>query len=152
MAPTKKAVIHLDPDVHAALKRNVQKTGVYMRRFVNDALRKALKLRAPACVLTCVFGLYCAFSATPTKPVATPAPVPAPAPQLTAEQRAAFWRANSEASAAANQALVAEGKARDAMAAAKALTDELRKACGATQDLVIDAKGEPSCAAKSPAK
>lgn len=62
-------------------------------------------------------------------------------PQIAAEMRARFWRAQAEATAAA-------ARARQTQEAAKAVQDELQKACGDQFALALDAAGEPSCQAR----
>lgn len=67
---------------------------------------------------------------------------PAKPPQITAEQRAKFWRATAESIAAASRAQ----QARDAVNAAQL---DMQKTCGEDSDLVAGADGEPICKTKT---
>jgi hypothetical protein len=62
-------------------------------------------------------------------------------PQIAAELRARFWRTQAEAIAAA-------ARAERAQEAAKAVQEEMRKACGEKFIAALDAEGEPACQAK----
>jgi len=71
-----------------------------------------------------------------------PAPTESPKPpQISAEVRAKFWRTQAEAIAAA-------ARAERAQEAAKAVQEEMRKACGERFIVALNAEGEPSCQAK----
>ena len=70
----------------------------------------------------------------------------APVPQITAEQRARFWRSQTEAILAAAQAQKAVEQARKAQEALATLRKEI---CGDAFEVAADANGEPSCQARS---
>ena len=69
-------------------------------------------------------------------------PKPAPkaaVPTISAELRASFWRRQAEA-------MTAQNTAQKAKEAADAAVAEMRKACGSTANLELDAAtGEPVC-------
>ena len=78
-----------------------------------------------------------AFAADEPKPV--PKAVATAVPTISAELRSNFWRRQAENTAA----ISAAQKAKDAADAAVA---EMRKACGSTANLELDAAtGEPVC-------
>jgi hypothetical protein len=71
----------------------------------------------------------------------TPIPNEPKPPQIAAELRARFWRTQAEA-------IAASARAERAQEAAKAVQDEMRKACGDKFVAALDADGEPTCQAK----
>jgi len=66
-------------------------------------------------------------------------------PRITAEQRARFWRAQTEALVAGEQAQKAIEQARKAQEALAAVRAEV---CGEAFNVAPDTNGEPSCQAK----
>lgn len=68
------------------------------------------------------------------------ADAPKPVPQITADQRAKFWRSQAEV-------ISAQSQAERAKAAFEASVEALKKACG-DQQLSIGQDGEPTCTPK----
>ena len=93
-------------------------------------------------IIMALAGCASAQSAAPQAPLPAK-PVVSTAPSITTEQRARFWRAQTELM----DGTMRVEKARANLNAAEA---EMVKACGSAYDLTLTADGEPGCVLKAP--